>query len=56
MVDESQNVDPEKDLVIYKVVAGKDRRKSGVSTRAEFARWAQYEVFQDEAAWQRKAS
>lgn len=56
VVDESQNVDPEKDLVIYKVVAGKDRRKSGVSTRAEFARWAQYEVFQDEAAWQRKAS
>lgn len=54
VVDESQNVDPEKDLVIYKVVAGKDLRKSGVSTRAEFARWAQYEVFQDEAAWQRK--
>jgi CBS-domain-containing membrane protein len=54
VVDESQNVDPDKDLVIYKVVAGKDLRKSGVSTRAEFARWAQYEVFQDEAAWQRK--
>lgn len=54
VVDESQNADPDKDLVIYKVVAGKDRRKSGVSTRAEFARWAQYEVFRDETSWQRK--
>jgi CBS domain-containing membrane protein len=52
VVDESQNVNPEKDLVIYKVMAGKDRRKSGVSTRAEFARWARYEVFRDEATWQ----
>jgi len=38
--------------VIYKVLAGKDRRKSGVCTRAEFARWARYEVFQDESSWQ----
>jgi CBS-domain-containing membrane protein len=52
VVDESQNVNPEKDLVIYKVMAGKNRRKSGVSTRAEFARWARYEVFQDETSWQ----
>lgn len=52
VVDESQQVNPEKDLVIYKVLAGKDRRKSGVCTRAEFARWARYEVFQDESSWQ----
>jgi CBS-domain-containing membrane protein len=52
VVDESQQVNPEKDLVIYKNLAGKDRRKSGVCTRAEFARWARYEVFQDEASWQ----
>ena len=51
VVDESQQVNPDKDLVIYKVLAGKDRRKSGVCTRAEFARWARYEVFQDEATW-----
>jgi len=52
VVDESQQVNPEKDLVIYKVLAGKGRRKSGVCTRAQFARWARYEVFQDEASWQ----
>ena len=52
VVDESQQVNPDKDLVIYKIMAGKNRRKSGVCTRAEFARWARYEVFQDEASWQ----
>jgi len=54
VVDESQTVDPDKDLVIYKVVAGKDQRKSGVCTRTEFARWARYEVFQDESSWKRR--
>jgi CBS-domain-containing membrane protein len=53
VVDESRVSDPDKDLVIYKVVAGKDQRKSGVCTRAEFATWARYEVFQDEANWKR---
>ena len=52
VIDESQQVNPDKDLVIYKVLAGKDRRKSGVCTRAEFARWARYEVFQEGATWQ----
>jgi CBS-domain-containing membrane protein len=54
VVDESQTVDPDQDLVIYKVVAGKDRRKSGVCTRAELARWARYEVFHDAGSWQRR--
>lgn len=56
IVDESQTIDPEKDLVIYKVVAGKDRRKSGVCTRAEFARWARYEVFPDQSSWKRRTA
>lgn len=56
VVDESQTVDPEKDLVIYKAVAGKDKRKSGVCTRAEFARWARYEVFQDQSSWKRRTA
>jgi len=56
VIDESQQVNPDKDLVIYKVLAGKDRRKSGVCTRAEFARWARYEVFQEGAPGSRGAS
>ena len=55
VVDESGHSDPEMDKVIYKVVAGKGRRRSGVSTRAEFARWARYEVFRDENSWQRRS-
>lgn len=55
VVDESQTVDPDKDLVIYKVAAGKERHKSGVCTRAEFARWARYEVFYEEEAWKRRS-
>ena len=54
VVDESAHSDPEKDKIIYKAVAGKGRRRSGVSTRAEFARWARYEVFRDENSWQRR--
>jgi CBS domain-containing membrane protein len=54
VVDESQTKDPEQDMVIYKAVAGKSGRRSGVCTRSEFARWARYEVFRDETSWQRK--
>lgn len=54
VVDESGHHDPEKDKIIFKTVAGKGRRRSGVSTRAEFARWARYEVFRDENSWQRR--
>ena len=53
VVDEAPSPDADKDQVIYKVVAGKGRRKSGVCTRAEFARWARYQVFRDETSWQR---
>ncbi len=55
VVDESPHVDAEKDMVIYKAMAGKGRRRSGVCTRSEFARWARYEVFRDENSWQRKS-
>jgi len=56
IVDEAPHSDPEKDQVIYKAVAGKGRRKSGVCTRTEFARWARYEVFRNETSWQRQSS
>lgn len=54
VVDESPHEDADKDMVIYKAVAGKGQRRSGVCTRSEFARWARYEVFRDENSWQRK--
>ena len=54
VVDESGHSHAEKDKIIYKVVAGMGRRRSGVATRAEFARWARYEVFRDENSWQRR--
>lgn len=44
------------DLLIYKVVAGCDRRSSGTLSRAEFARWARHEVFLNESSWQRAES
>lgn len=53
VVDESRSDDPEKDRVIYKVVAGPARRDSGVATRAEFARWAKYEVVRHGQGWKR---
>ena len=55
VVDESSHSDPGKDNIIYKVAAGMGRRRSGVATRAEFARWARYEVFRDENSWQRQS-
>lgn len=54
IVDESTQ--PGRDQVIYRVVAGKDRRSTGVCTREEFAGWAKYEVFRNENSWQRVES
>ena len=43
--------DAEQELVIYRGVAGADRRTSGTLTRAAFARWASYEVERDDTTW-----
>lgn len=40
----------------YRVVAGNKRRQTGTTSRKEFARWAQYEVCQNENSWQRAES
>lgn len=56
IVDESGDSNAEKDQVIYKVAAGKDRRNSGVMKRSDFAAWAEYEVFLNENSWQRVSS
>lgn len=53
IVDDAGRRERDKDLVIYKVIAGNGRRSSGVCTRAEFARWARYEVFRNENSWQK---
>lgn len=55
VIDESDEEVLEKNLVIYKVVAGKDRRQTGSCARAEFARWAKYEVTRQENTWLRVA-
>jgi hypothetical protein len=53
VVDESPSDDPERDMVVFKVVAGNGMPGSGVSTRTEFARWARDELVRDEASWKR---
>lgn len=53
VVDASHTGDPERDQVIYKVVAGPRARTSGVMTRSEFARWARYEVVRHGKGWRR---
>jgi CBS domain-containing membrane protein len=53
VVDASPHALPEKDMVIYKVITGPDRDKSGVLTRDAFARWARHEVCPDGENWKR---
>ncbi|HEY9050603.1 MAG TPA: HPP family protein [Gammaproteobacteria bacterium] len=55
VVDESGNPRPDRDQIIYKVIAGKGRRSSGTMSREEFALWAKYEVYLNENSWQRIA-
>ncbi len=40
-------------LLIFKGVAGAERRSTGTCTRQDFARWAKYEVYLNEDSWQR---
>ncbi len=40
-------------LLIYKGVAGAERRSTGTCTRQDFARWSKYEVILNENSWQR---
>ena len=53
VVDASPGRDPERDMVVYQVVAGAGRRGSGVLTRAEFAAWAREELMRDGDDWKR---
>jgi CBS domain-containing membrane protein len=53
VLDESPSSDPDKDSVIYRTVAGENRRHAGTCTRREFAAWARHEVQRDETTWRR---
>lgn len=53
VVDESGGNTPEKDLVIYKTVAGQKRGASGIMTREDFALSVRHEVLRNENSWQR---
>ena len=53
VVDAPGGVDPERDKVTYKVVAGDGRHATGVLPRNAFARWARYEVYREDDNWRR---
>jgi CBS-domain-containing membrane protein len=53
VVDESHVDDIEKDMIVYKVVAGQNRRTSGYCSRKEFSQWARNQVIRDEDNWKR---
>lgn len=53
VVDESPDDDPGRDMVMFKVVAGKGLHSSGVATRMEFAQWARHQLTRDDENWKR---
>jgi CBS domain-containing membrane protein len=53
IVDWAEDKHSGEDKLIYKIIAGENRRSSGVMTKNEFARWAKHEVERDEGNWRR---
>ncbi|MEB8433493.1 HPP family protein [Cocleimonas sp. KMM 6892] len=51
IIEGTKSADPDKDIVIYKVIEGKNKRSSGYSTRKEFLEWAKNQVEPDGKAW-----
>ena len=51
VIDESLD---EKDMLIYKIITGPERKKTQVSTRNEFAKWAKHEVIFEDNKWKIK--
>lgn len=56
IIDWPESSSQEDQKLIYKVVAGKGRRTTGVIPMSEFAAWARHEVFLDEENWRRVVS
>ena len=48
IIDEARSEDPNKDMVIFRVVEGHGLRSADSCTRTEFARWAGRELFQSQ--------
>ncbi len=55
IIDWGGDADSSDGKLIYKVVAGVDRRSTGVISRKEFSSWARYEVYRDDENWRRLA-
>jgi CBS domain-containing membrane protein len=53
IVDWGDSNDAAEEKLIYKVIAGADRRNSAVMTKNAFSRWAKHEVIRDEDNWRR---
>ncbi len=53
IIDWAETEDSGEEKLIYKTIAGADRRNSGVMTKNEFSRWAKHEVMRDEDNWRR---
>lgn len=49
IIDEAISDDPQKDMVIYRVVEGQGLRSADSCTRSEFANWANRELFSTQA-------
>lgn len=54
IVDESRSDNPAKDYVIFKQIAGQEKKTSDCITRSEFAHWAQYPMVKENGLWRRK--
>jgi len=54
IIDMPRSMKTADDLLIYKVIAGANRRHTGTTSFDDFARWARHEVFLNENSWQRK--
>jgi len=53
IIDWSETGNTGEEKLIYKVVAGANRRSTDVVTKNEFTKWAKYEVTLDEENWRR---
>lgn len=53
IIDWTEDTNSGDEKLIYKIVAGTNRRNTGVMTKNEFSRWARHEVMRDEENWRR---
>lgn len=53
IIDEGHDDHANTDYVIFKQIAGQQKKKNDCVTREEFAHWAKYEMRQIEGRWQR---